>query len=70
MISIKKLLNIVCTEAIESSWGESGDNHFDEGLNMSYQPSLMPETHNLNLPSFRFDLKLIEAPDGSLYWAE
>lgn len=55
MISLKKLLDIVCTEAVES---------IAEGERQN------PNNTRQTLPPIRYNLELIQDKDGNLYWAE
>lgn len=71
MIGIKNLLGMVLMDAIERG-GEPENHHFDESLNKPYRPLLMSEHPDSNLHPFRFkyDLELIQEPDGSLHRVE
>jgi hypothetical protein len=59
MISIDSLMGIIATEAIE---GEPIDNPFPEPRK--------EVKYDDGLPPIRYDLQLIEQPDGSLVWVE
>jgi len=56
MISLKKLLDMVCTEAIESIAEEKRQN-----------PN---NTTGQALPLIRYNLELIQSEDGNPYWVE
>lgn len=66
--SIKVLLDMVYAEAIEGL----RDHYFDEARNRSYihlEPEIYAKPQS-NLSPIKFDLELIQNPDGSLEWVE
>ena len=62
MISMKVLLDIVCTEAIEGTLGEG-----DITPGPIYEMLGKPKS---NLPPIKYSLKLMQSPDGKLDWVE
>jgi hypothetical protein len=75
MASIEALLGMVATEAVE---GRSTDHYFDETKDPDYgKPNYIRERpynavpqNSPKLPPIRFDLELVEMPDGSLKWVD
>lgn len=56
MIALKNLLNIICTEAFEYDGIHEVPDH-------KYGAPREP-------PALRYDLELVEEPDGGLHWVE
>jgi len=74
MISVESILGMICTEAIENTCFPS-DHYYDETRDPHYAEKRTPpielkKTDSGDLPLFRYDLELIEMPDGSLAWLE
>ena len=78
MISLKKLLDIVCTEAIEYGGLQEVPDRVDGAMdhyhslkrNARGESDYSESITNENLPPMRFDLELIEKEDGTLQWEE
>ena len=64
MISMEKLLDMIATEAIEHG-GMSEEHLQQEGY-----PITKHTSNKEHLPPIRYDLELIKAPDGHIYWVE
>jgi hypothetical protein len=79
MISLKSLVDMVCTEAVENR-GVPDEHHFDEtrdphasarNLQKLSPPYVAPGARPADdLPPIQFDLELMRREDGSLYWIE
>ena len=78
MISLKKLLDIVCTEAIEYGGLQEVPDRTDGTMEHYHSPkrSARGKYENSeqssigNLPPIQYALKLIEDEDGTLHWEE
>lgn len=77
MISLKKLLDIVCTEAVEYGGLQEVPDRVDgaEEYYHSIKRNARGEFRNgeqapIDLPPIEYTLKLIEEEDGSLNWEE
>lgn len=64
MISLKKLLDMVWADAVERC-GMSEEEWRRRGCPLPEQPK-----EPTQLSPIRYDLELIEGPDGKVYWVE
>lgn len=69
MLSMKKILDMVCTDAIDGA-SIPDAYHDDRHLNIPYPTSIIQEKSKSDLPPIPFSLRLIESPDGVLDWIE
>ena len=78
MISLEKLLDIVCTEAIEYGGLQEVPDRADGTVEYYHSAKRNARGEYENgeqglrevLPPIRYDLELIEAQDGTLQWEE
>jgi len=68
MMSLKSLLGCVATDAIPG--GRMPDNHYDESKNEPVEEVPYRRGGQPSGPVMRFDLELIENPDGTQEWVK
>lgn len=78
MIALENLLNIICTEAFEYDGIPEVPDH-KHGAPQNYSVpkrdarGLVHEgarSYSTEPPALRYDLELVEEPDGTLHWVE
>ena len=67
MIRVKKLVDMVCTEAIT---GQGREDAFHHGGGKGRLPEPPQERGDYSLPPINYGLELIERKDGTLVWVE
>ena len=69
MNNLKSIVDMVLQDAIES--GEESEMPQGDTYNHGHNPNTrVGSKTSRNLPPIKFDLELLERPDGSLYWVE